>query len=164
MGRRDTTWNDKEMTMLPDLNWFPASKRDPRVVDLYSRHYSSVKNGANRKDWLAFGISAPGETITLLTADCLALFVWTKQQFRQDGETGINCSVFRNEAPEIYLSSDLILEAEEIAWSTWSGERLFTHVDGQKVHGDGFCFKKAGWTKLNRRTKGGLIILEKMPC
>jgi len=145
------------------MNWYGASKRDPRVVSLYSRHYSSKKNGKKIKDWLSFGITAPGDPIVLLTPEGSALFVWVKQMFRQDGETGINCSVFRNEAPELYRSSELIQEAEIIAWGKWPGERLFTHIDGRIVHGDGCCFKHAGWKKLHNRTKAGLIILEKLP-
>jgi hypothetical protein len=31
----------------------------------------------------------------------------------------VNCAVFRNEGP--VLSSDLILEAEELAWGRWPG-------------------------------------------
>ena len=144
-------------------NWFGASKADPRVAYLFSHHYSSRKGGKTIRDWQRAGITANGESMTLITPDACALFVWLRQNKRDDGEVGVNCAVFRNEAPGLYLSSDLILEAEQLAWDRWPGERLFTFVDGREVSGDGACFKHAGWRKLNRRTKHGLIILEKYP-
>lgn len=145
------------------MNWYGASKFDPRVVTLYSHHYSARKGGKTVRDWLRSGITPPGESITLLTPDASALFVWLKQRERDDGQEGVNCAVFRNEAPDCYLSSDLILEAEQLAWDRWPGERLFTYVDGKSVCGDGVCFKRAGWRKLKKRSAGGLIILEKRP-
>lgn len=143
------------------MNWYGASKCDPGAVMLYSRHYSSRKSGKTIKHWLRSGITPNGESITLLTADKSALFVWLRQNKRDDGEIGVNCSVFRNEGET--LSSELILEAEQLAWDRWPGERLFTFVNGREVNGDGACFKHAGWKKLKRRTKSGLIILEKIP-
>jgi len=126
---------------------------------LYSRHYSSKKNGSTKEDWLRHGITSSGESITLLTTDSLALFVWLKMRFRADKQEGVNCAVFRNEGP--VLSSKLILEAETIASYKWPNERLFTFVDPVEVNGDGFCFKCAGWCKLKNKTKNGKIILEK---
>jgi len=143
-------------------HWYGASRRDPRVVGLFSRHYSAVKNNKTTRHWLATGITAPGETITLMTADCSALFVWLKQKYIDNDQTGVNCAVFRNEGSE--LSSTLILEAEQFAWERWQGERLYTYVDPDAVKSKnpGYCFIKAGWKKCGI-TKGGLIILEKMP-
>lgn len=145
------------------MNWYGVTKFDHRVVALYSRHYSSVKGGKSVRDWLEHGITPPGESITLLTPEGGALFVWLKQNARDDGQTGVNCAVFRNEVPDRYLSSALILEAEQLAWDKWPGERLFTYVDPKSVKGDGACFKRAGWKKMKTRSKGGLIILEKLP-
>jgi hypothetical protein len=144
-------------------SWYGASRRDPRVVGLYSRHYSSAKNNKTVAHWLATGITAPGETITLLTADGSALFVWLKQKYVDNDQTGVNCAVFRNEGSE--LSSNLILEAEQIAWERWAGERLYTYVDPGAVRpkrDPGRCFIRAGWKKCGV-TKGGLIVLEKLP-
>jgi hypothetical protein len=99
--------------------------------------------------------------MVLLTTDGRALFVWRK--FRSDdGQEGINCAIFRNEGPK--LSSGLILEAEPLAWRRWPGERLYTYVNPKKVKSTnpGYCFLMAGWRKCGK-TKGGLIILEKLP-
>ena len=142
-------------------HWYGVSKRDPRVVGLYSRHYSSAKNNKTVRHWLAAGITAPGETITLLTSDGSALFVWLKQKYIDSDQTGVNCAVFRNEGAE--LSSILILEAEQFACEKWPGERLYTYVDpgAVKSKNPGFCFIKAGWKKCGT-TKSGLLILEKL--
>ena len=111
---------------------------------------------------MASGITAPGEHIVLMTPDGSALFVWIKQKYTQNKQTGVNCAVFRNEGGA--LSSDLILEAEHIAWRRWPGERLFTYVNTKtiKSKNPGYCYKVAGWKECGT-TRGGLIILEKYP-
>lgn len=151
-----------------DWNWYSVSKFDPRAVGLYSRHYSAVKNGKSKQDWLAHGITAPGESITLMTSDALALFVWLKQQYIANDQTGVNCAVFRNEGNK--QSSELILEAEQLAWAKWPGERLYTYVSPNDVESSnpGYCFKCAGWQPVRngrkpQLTKSGLLILEKLP-
>lgn len=148
--------------MFDGMLWFSASRRDPRVVDLYSRHYSAVKNNKTVSDWLAYGITAPGESIVLLTSDSLALFVWMKQKYVDNGQDGVNCAVFRNEG-EI-KSSELILAAEKIAWRRWPGERLYTYVDPKSISSanPGYCFLIAGWTRIKETTSRGLRILEKL--
>ena len=97
-----------------------------------------------------------------MTTDSLALFVWRKF-ISDDNQNGINCSVFRNEGP--ILSSVLILEAEQLAWSRWPRERLYTYVNSKKIQSvnPGFCFKKAGW-KTCEIKPSGLHVLEKLPC
>lgn len=150
--------------------WQIVSKRDPRAVGLFSRHYSSKKNNKTIRHWLATGITAPGEDITLMRSDCSALFVWLKQKYNMSNQEGVYCAVFRNEGSE--LSSTLILEAEKWAWEKWQGERLYTYVDPGAVRhkrDPGRCFKKAGW-KLVRDEQGkplittqGLLIFEKLP-
>jgi hypothetical protein len=150
-------------------NWFGASKRAPRVVGLYARHYSSKKNNKGIAEWLSFGITPPGAVIVLLTSDARALFVWLKQKYHANDQEGVNCVVFRNEGN--VLSSTLILEAESFAWSQWPAERLFTYVDPKEVssRNPGYCFKMAGWelvrdaNGLPLKTARGLLVFEKLP-
>ena len=99
--------------------------------------------------------------MVLLTPYCDALFVWRKF-INDSGECGVNCAAFRNEGSR--LSSDLIKEAEEIAWHRWPGDRLYTYVNKRKIKSTnpGYCFLRAGWRRCGL-TKGGLIILEKFP-
>ena len=152
--------------MFPDMNWLPARDGDPRVFALMRRHYSyreyadgRRRNPSNPNRFLVVG---PGEKMVLLTADCRALFVW--RRFIDDsGQQGVNCAVFRNEGDE--LSSTLILEAEQLAWDRWPGQRLYTYIAPRCVRSanPGYCFKRAGW-QLCGITKGkGLLILEKLP-
>lgn len=72
----------------------------------------------------------PGEHIVLRTGDADAMFVWRK--FIDDsGQQGVNCAVFRNEAPERYRSSDLIRQADAVADFCWPG-RGITHSSVRK--------------------------------
>jgi len=99
--------------------------------------------------------------MVLMTPDCLALFVWRKAK-RPDraGQQGVYCSVFRNEGGA--LSSELIREAEQLAWRRWPRERLYTYINPQEIESvnPGYCFKVAGWETCGE-TQGGLVILEK---
>ncbi|RSK24204.1 hypothetical protein [Hymenobacter metallilatus] len=123
---------------------------------LYERHYSARKNRKSKQ------IVGPGYSIVLLTHDDKALFVWQKQKYRNDGQHGINCAVFRNEGAG--LASALILEAEQIVWQRWPGERLYTYVAPKLIDSinPGCCFKKAGW-RVCGESGSGLLILEKLP-
>lgn len=154
-------------------NWYAVKDGDPRAYDLMTRHYSFHRyqdgrrsNLANRNRHLICG---PGEKLVLITVNCDALFIWRK--FIDDsGQTGVNCAVFRNEGA--ILSSSLILEAEQLAWQKWPGERLYTYVDPSKVRTGkpqtgkpfpGKCFIKAGWVGVGDTKAKKLIILEKLP-
>lgn len=86
--------------------------------------------------------------------------MWRK--FRDDsGQTGVNCSVFRNEGP--HLSSYLILEAEKFAQKRWPNERFYTYINADKINSEnpGFCFKMAGWSLCGKTKINKLLILEK---
>lgn len=135
------------------INWFGVLDGDPRAVALYRRHYSCRDP---KVDYGRYGFSGKGESMILLTLDCLALWCWRKVE-----SEGIYCSVFHNEGS--ILSSSLIREADILAWEHWDESRHFTHVNPREVNGDGKCFKAAGWHKLKERTKKqNLIILEKL--
>jgi len=143
--------------MLIDGAWLAVPDGDARARALYLRHYSARHYRDGRRRTLFAG---PGEKMVLITQECDALFVWRKF-IPADGQQGVNCAVFRNEGPR--LSSELILEAEQLAWQRWPGERLYTYVAPSKVRSTnpGYCFIKAGWQRCGY-TKGGLVILEKL--
>ena len=146
--------------MFPEFgNWIQIKDGDPRGVALFKRHYSYHKYHDNRPRRLFVG---PGEKIVLITPDCDALFVWRKF-ISDDGQAGVNCAVFRNESE--MLSSDLVLEAEKIAWLRWPGERLYTYVAPEEIESDnpGYCFKMAGWRWCGETKINNHVILEKMP-
>lgn len=138
-------------------NWLPALDGDPRARALHQRHYSCTNRSPKNGQFMP-----PGQKMVLLTVRCDALFGWVKNVVeRYDRQEGVCCTVFRNESP--LLSSDLIREADEIAWEKWPGERHFTYVDPTRVGSSnpGYCFLKAGWRKCGK-SKSGLILLERL--
>lgn len=152
------------MIGLIDGYWLPVKDGDERAAALYRRHYSAYQYADGRRDRYGyrnrFLIVGPGQKTVLMTLDCDALFVWRKF-IDKSGQTGVNCAVFRNESP--VLSSALILEADQIAWERWPGERLYTYVNPGAIQSanPGYCFKRAGWHECGR-TQRGLVILEKL--
>jgi hypothetical protein len=146
------------------MNWFATHDGDPAAYQLMTRHYTyqGYADGRRRdmRNPTRFLFVGPGEKMVLVTPDYSALFVWRK--FIDDsGQRGVNCAVFRNESS--ILSSELILEAEQLAQQRWPGERLYTYVNGSKIksRNPGYCFKMAGWRECGKTKSKGLIILEK---
>lgn len=139
--------------------WLPSHRADERAIALYRRHYSAAKNDSVHRTLRNF--MAPGETMVLLTSDCQAVFAWSRNTVpRWDKQEGIICTLFRNEG-EI-RSSDLIREADELAWQRWPRERHFTYVQPEAVASvnPGYCFKMAGWRSTHHRSGRGLVLLE----
>jgi len=155
----------KSATVLLDGNWLSVRRNDPRAFGLWRRHYSAQKNWR----WRAAGdtnILGPGECMVLLSQCGRALFAWQFNTIdRYDHQTGVSCTVFRNEGAG--LSSELIREADELAWRRWPDQlRHFTYVDAQKTQRrrskraqPGQCFIEAGWRRCGQ-SKEGLILLE----
>lgn len=142
----------------PMLHWYLTKDGDESCLALYERHYSAYRyaDGRVRNQFVG-----PGETIVLRTREADALFVW--RRFIDDsGQTGINCAVFRNEAPHKYKSSELVRQADAIAFFVWIGQRHYTYVSPRDVRSSnpGFCFKAAGW-RFCGTTRNGLHILER---
>jgi hypothetical protein len=148
------------MALLAEGNWLAVTRVDERAYALYSRHYSADKN----RRWRQKGntnIVGPGEVMVLLTETCDALFVWSRNTVaRLDGQLGVNCAVFRNEGP--LLSSDLVREADALAWRRWSDQiRHFTYVDASRIRhkrDPGRCFLRAGWRTCGVSTTGKLLM------
>lgn len=135
-------------------HWCITRDGDLECYALYRRHYSSRKNAQPKQRQFV----GPGDPMVLIISNGLSLFVWLKQQYRRDGQTGINCAVFRNEGR--VLSSLLINEAATLARLRWPGERLFTFVDATQVRhkrDPGRCFVRAGWQR-DGESKAGLLI------
>lgn len=151
--------------ILIDYNWLPIKDGDPRAYEIMKRHYTFHDYADGRRHNPFYRarhlFCGPGEKMVLMTVDCDALFVWRKF-IDASGQQGVNCAVFRNESN--LLSSALILEAEQVAWQRWPGERLYTYVSPKvKSAIPGWCFIRARWKRLDYQTGSGLIILEKLP-
>ena len=146
------------MAILSEPLWYLTKDGDVTCLEMYERHYSRRQYRDGRRQSQFVG---PGEHIVLRTGDGDAMFVWRK--FIDDsGQRGINCAVFRNEAPHRYRSSELIRQADAIADHCWPGERHYTFVNTKAVKSSnpGFCFMAAGWRRCGM-TKNGLLILER---
>jgi hypothetical protein len=132
-------------------HWRPARDGDPIALELYLRHYSARAYADQRVRRLFVG---PGEKLVLIAHDDTAVFVW-RRFISMDDQVGICCAVFRNEGPT--LSSDLIREADAIAFDRWPRQgRHYTYVAPSKVRSSnpGYCFLEAGWRRAGH-TKGG---------
>jgi hypothetical protein len=122
--------------------WIEVRDGNPAGLALFQKHYSYKPYRDGRSPKLFVG---PGEKVVLLTPDVRALFIWRKFKCG-DGQSGVNCAVFRNEGSGV--ASELIREAEAIAWQRWPGCRFYTYVNPRKVSRSrtpGRCFLKAGW-------------------
>ena len=145
--------------------WFAVKDGDHRAFSLMRDHYSYQPYSDGRRQDLSNHnrrlFVGPGEKMVLLTSDCLALFVWRKF-IDKSGQIGVNCAVFRNTGP--HLSSELILDAELLAWQRWPGQRFYTYVNAKKIESanPGYCFKCAGWQYAGRTISRKLHILEKL--
>jgi hypothetical protein len=143
--------------------WYAVKDGDPRAFAIMKRHYTFHEYNDGRRHDLNYRnrnlFVGPGNKMILITEGADALFVWRKF-IDKSGQRGVNCAVFRNESH--ILSSILILEAMQLAWQRWPGERLYTYVNADEIRSinPGCCFQKAGWTRLDEMTKRGLIILE----
>lgn len=137
---------------MPD--WWLTKDGDRTLLPLYERHYSAHQYADGRVRRLFAG---PGEKLVLRTQSGDAGFVW--RNFVSDSdERGLNCSFFRNESA--LLSSELIRQADAIAYSVWACRRHYTYVDPQKVRSGnpGFCFLAAGWRRCGQSASGKLIL------
>ncbi len=156
-----------ELAKLLGIYWIPVKDGDPRVSDIYKRHYSCYQYVDNRRQFPGYRnrhlVMGPGEKMVLISADCKAIFGWRKF-IDASGQTGINCAFFRNEGAfeGAILSSELILSAERLAQNRWHTERFYTYINPDKVKSSnpGYTFLMAGWNKCGY-TKSGLLIMEK---
>lgn len=134
--------------MLPYSAVIRTRDGDPECRALADRHYSRKTAGAS----LFIG---PGRKIVLRNPEGTWVFAWRRSEFREDGQTGWECTIFRNESGQ--LSSEIILECEKYVEG-----RKFTYIDPDEVESPnpGYCFKIAGW-KYDGKSKTGLHRLVK---
>jgi hypothetical protein len=136
-----------------DGPWEIVHDGNPFARRLADKHYSRKTIGASL-------FCGPGKHLVLLTPTKTALFIWRKNKYRTDNQTGVECTIFRNES--VALSSYLIIEAVKIARRKWPKERLFTYINPAAIRSTdpGHCFKKAGWKQVGHNKDGKLLLLE----
>lgn len=160
---RKRSWRNSFVPSLERMTgryWHMTFDGDKRAFELFSRHYTFN----NRKRRVSSLFAGKGERLVLVLSDYSGVFVWRFTDFDHSIERGVCCSLFRNESD--FLSSDLILDAEELAFRSWPGtKRFYTYVNDRKIKSPnpGYCFKMAGWSTLPyRSSKNDLVILEKI--
>ena len=128
---------------------------DPEMALFADRHYSRKKIGSPQ-------FMPPGRKLVLRNAEGTILFgwLWAKDEYRLDHQTGYNCTIFRNESDR--KSSEIIIEAENLAVEKWGLNRFYTYVNAKKIRSSnpGYCFIRAGYKKIGV-SKAGLILLAK---
>ena len=146
------------------MKWTLSDRADVRALPIADRHYNRQKLGTPQ-------FVPPGRCLVMLTEDAKALWVtsWPFAEYTKHAWAGawMN-SCFRNEAPSLYLSSELIREAVAATRAQW-GEPpslgMVTFVDESKTRrkrDPGRCYRKAGF-RVAGRTKGGLLALQLEP-
>jgi len=139
------------------VRWALSWKADPVGAAIADRHYSRKTVGSPQ-------FCPPARTLVLRTPDSTAergvLWVtsWPYERLARHGfgDAWI-CTLFRNERPELYLSSELILEALAASrwkWPTVPASGIITFVDADAVASPnpGYCFLAAGFRRERRRT------------
>jgi hypothetical protein len=131
---------------------------DPEMAALADRHYSRRTIGARQ-----FCYSGRKLVLRDAAGEVLFVWMWPQEGMRMDGQFGYNCAIFRNESQR--RSSEIILEAETAAFDRWGPNRVFTYVDGRKIRSTnpGFCFQKAGWSKIGRSARGLTLLAKECP-
>lgn len=128
---------------------------DGEMAALADRHYSRRTRGARQ-------FLYSGRKLVLRNAEGTVLFAWLypDASMRMDGQRGYNNAIFRNESSR--LSSEIIIEAERMAFAKWGPNRLYTYIDAAQVKSPnpGYCFLKAGWKKRGL-SKSGKILMTK---
>lgn len=130
---------------------------------LADRHYSRRTIGARQ-------FMNNGRKLVLRDTPGTVVFgwLWPQSELRFDDQVGYNNAIFRNESSR--LSSDIILEAEAMAFEKWGPNRLYTYVDPMSVRflkPAGWCFVQAGWEYVRQAdgsyhySKSGQVLLQK---
>lgn len=150
---------------LVQQRWHLSNRADVRARPLADRHYNRQKVGAKQ-------FAPPGSCVVFLTENANALWItsWPKGEYVQHAWPGawIN-SCFRNEAPEEFLSSELILEAVAATRAFYGKapkQGMVTFVDADKTNhkrDPGRCYLKAGFRRVGE-TQAGLIVMQMAPA
>ena len=147
------------------MDWLVSHRADRRAARLADRHYTRQSVGAVQ-------FVPPGRCLVLVTSRVDAVWVtsWPQARYVKHAWAGAwVCSLFRNEAPEHYRSSELIRDAVAATRARF-GEPpalgMVTFVNPLCVRpkrDPGRCFRRAGFRPVGT-TKGGLLALQLVPA
>jgi hypothetical protein len=145
------------------MHWRLSHRADPVAREIADRHYNRQKIGTPQ-------FVPPGRCLVLVSNDESAFWItsWPFAQYVKHEWAGAwVCSAFRNEGQ--ILSSELIRDAVAASRAEFGDPPslgMVTFVDMGKVRRKrdwGRCYRKAGFRPLEKRTKGGLFVLQMLP-
>jgi hypothetical protein len=142
------------------VNWQVSWRADPVARGIADRHYNRQSVGATQ-------FVPPGRCVVLTTvgstkeSGCLWITSWPIAEYVQHAWAGAwMCTAFRNETPELHLSSDLIRDAVAATLSNWPEPPplgMVTFIDPTKTRrkrDPGRCFRRAGFVDVGVTGKG----------
>jgi hypothetical protein len=143
------------------MKWRLSFRADPSARVIADRHYNRQKPGTPQ-------FVPPGRCLVLVTDGAFWVTSWPFGEYVKHRWPGAwICSAFRNERPDLNLSSDLVRQA--VAATRWKWETptegMVTFVDRTKTRtkrDPGRCFLRAGFVP-DGETKGGLVALHLAP-
>lgn len=147
----------------PAAVWQLSDRADPEGRVIADRHYNRQHIGATQ-------FVTPGRCL-VLTIPAAALWItsWPFAEYVKHAWPGaMVCSAFRNERPDLYLSSDLVRDACAVTrwrWPDLPAAGLVTFVDPSRTRrkrDPGRCFRRAGFAPAGH-TRGGLVALRLSP-
>lgn len=143
--------------------WHLTHCCDPRGRLLADRHYSRQTPGSGR-------FVAPGSPLVLLTGAGDAVWASLDQEHQDHAWPGAwVCTIFRNEAPRRYLSSDLVWQACAATRALWGdppAQGMITFVDEDAIRhkrDPGRCFRRAGFRPVGRTQERDRLVLKLHP-
>lgn len=143
--------------------WMLSHRADPVAVSIADRHYNRQKPGSPQ-------FVPPGRCIVLCNGVAVWVTSWPFAQYVKHQWAGawVN-SCFRNECPDLYLSSELITAAVAATRAIYGDpppQGIVSFVDAGKVRrkrDPGRCYRRAGWRHVGF-TKGGLWAFQQLPA
>ncbi len=144
------------------MRWRESWRADPAARRIADCHYNRQAVGADQ-------FVPPGRCVVLvIPGEAFWITSWPYGEYVKHAWPGAwVCSAFRNERPDLHLSSELVLEAVAATRFYWEppAQGLITFVDADKVRhkrDPGRCFRKAGFLRV-ADTRGGLVALHLPP-
>jgi hypothetical protein len=144
------------------MRWRISWRADPIGRRIADEHYNRQSIGSDQ-------FVPPGRCVVLVIPEqALWITSWPFPEYVKHAWPGAwVCSAFRNQRPDLHLSSDLITEALMATRFYWSPppEGMITFVDTSKTRrkrDPGRCFRRAGFEPVGH-TKGGLVALHLAP-
>lgn len=145
------------------MRWCVSHRADPRALPLANRHY-------NRQTPESPQFVPPGRCLVLLTADATALWVTSWPQFSDHAWPGawVN-TLFRNERPDLHLSSELIREAVAATLARFGdppalGMVTFVQPSAVRRKRDpGRCYRRAGFRAVGETAVHKHVALQLLP-